>query len=59
MTVLVRPYWVRGGTNDVSLDICPRMKKKMVFSFSYFFFDLKNMVLFACSLVFLTSVLYQ
>ena len=45
MTVLVKPYRAKGGTNDVSLDICPRMRKKVVFSPPHFFFDYKSMAL--------------
>ena len=32
MTVLIKPYKVKGGATDVSLDVCPRMRKKVVFS---------------------------
>ena len=37
MSVPVRPYRVKGGTNDVSLDVYPRMMKKVVFSPTQFF----------------------
>ena len=46
MTVLVRRYRVKGGTNDVSLDIYPRVRKKMIFSPPYFCFDNKYVALF-------------
>ena len=46
MTVPVRPYRVKGGTNNVSLDVCPRMRKKVVFSHPHFLFDYKNVALF-------------
>ena len=42
MTVPVRPYRVKGGTNDVSLDMYPKMRKKVVFSPPHFFFDYKS-----------------
>ena len=62
MTIPVRIYCVKGGTNDVSLDIYPQMRKKVVFSPPHFFFDYKNVALFVLvagilPLVFLTSVL--
>ena len=42
MTAPVRPYRVTGGTNDVSLDVCPRMRKKVVFSPAHFFLEDKD-----------------
>lgn len=39
MAVLFRLYRIKGGTNHVSLDIYPGMKKKVVFSPSHFFLD--------------------
>ena len=41
MTVPVEPYRVKGETNDVSLDVYPKMRKKVVFSPPYFFLDYK------------------
>ena len=32
MNVLVRPHRVERGTNDVSLNVCPKMRKKVVSS---------------------------
>ena len=46
MTVLVRPYRVKGGTNDVSLDVYPKMRKKVVLSPPHLFFDYKNVDFF-------------
>ena len=45
MIVPVRPYRVKGGTTDVSLNVYPRMRK-VVFFPPQFFFDYKNVVLF-------------
>ena len=45
MTILVRPYWDKGGTNDVSLDIWPQKRKSVVFYPSHFFYDYKNAAL--------------
>ena len=45
MTVLFRPYRIKGGTNHVSLDIYPGMKKKVVFSPPHFFLGYKNAAL--------------
>jgi len=60
----VRPNGIREGTNDVSHDVYPRIRKKMVFSSLPFFFDYKNATLFvlslhslACLLVPFTSIL--
>lgn len=41
MAVLVKPYQVKGGTNDVSLGVYSRRRKKAVFSPEYFLFDCK------------------
>ena len=46
MTVLVRPYRAKGGTNDVSLDVYPKMRMKVVFSPPHSFFDYKSVALF-------------
>ena len=46
MRVPVKSYSVKGGTNDVSLDVCPRMRKKVVFSPSHFSFDYKVLFLY-------------
>ena len=45
MTVPFRPCRVKGGANDVNLDICPRTRKKVVFSPLHFYFDYKNVPL--------------
>lgn len=44
MTVLVTPY--KGGTNDASLVIYPKMRKKWPSPLPIFFFDYKNVALF-------------
>ena len=44
MTFPVRPYRVKGGTNEVSLDIYPRMRKVIFFPV-HFFLDNKNIAL--------------
>ena len=44
MRVPVKSYSVKGGINDVSLDVCPRMRKKVVFP-SHFSFDYKVLFL--------------
>ena len=36
MTVPVKSYRAKGGTNDVSLDICPMMRKQVIFSLPLF-----------------------
>ena len=36
MTVLVRPYQIKEKTDDVSLDINQKIRKKMAFSCLYF-----------------------
>ena len=46
MTVPARPYRVKGRTNDVSLGIYSKMRKKVVFSPPHFCFDYKNEALF-------------
>ena len=46
MTVPVKPYRVKGGTNDVNLAVYPRMRKKVVFSLPHFFFGYKIVALF-------------
>ena len=46
MTVSVKPYRVKGGTNHVKLDIYPKMKKKVLFSPLHHFFDYKKVALF-------------
>ena len=43
MTVRDRPYRVKGGTNDVHLDVCPKMKK-VVFPPLHFFLIIKHVV---------------
>lgn len=45
MTVPVRLYWVKGGTYDVSFDVYPKMRKKMIVS-PHLFFNYKNVTLF-------------
>ena len=32
MTIPIRPYRVKGGTSDLSLDVYPKLRKKVVFS---------------------------
>ena len=54
MTVPVRTYMVKGRTNDVSLDIYTRMRKKMVFFPPHFFFDYKNVAPFVSETPFCT-----
>ena len=44
MTVLVRPHRVKGRTNDVNLDISPKMREKVVFP--HLLSDYKNVALF-------------
>lgn len=46
MTVPVRPQRVKGGTNDVSLDIYPNVRKEVVYSPPHCFLDYKNVALF-------------
>lgn len=47
MTVSVGPYRVRGGTSsDVSLDVYPERRKKVVFSSTHFSNDYKKVALF-------------
>ena len=46
MTVLVRLFSDKGGTNDASLNGYLKMRKKEVFSPSHIFFDYKNVALF-------------
>ena len=36
MTILVRLYGVKGETNNVNLDVYPKMRKKAVFSLPTF-----------------------
>ena len=36
MTVPVESYRAKGGTNDISLDICPVMRKKVILSLPLF-----------------------
>ena len=45
ITVLIKPCRVQGGANDVSLDICPRMRKKVVLPTACFSFVYTNKVL--------------
>ena len=47
----VRRYRVKGGTNDVSLNVYPKMRKKVVFSPPRFSFGYKNVVLFVLGAV--------
>lgn len=52
MTAPVRPYRVKGGPNDVSLDIYPNVRKKVVYP-PHFFLDYTNVALFVLRAVFL------
>ena len=63
MIIPVRPYGVKGGINDSSLDIYTRLRKKVIFSLPNSFFDYKNVspsvlgpALLACPLVSLRSI---
>ena len=42
MNVLVRPHRVERGTNDVSLNVCPKMRKMVVFSSAHFSSSYEN-----------------
>ena len=46
MTVPVKPFKVKGGTEGVSLDVYPKMRKKVVFTPPHFFFNSNNVALF-------------
>jgi len=42
VTVLVRSYRVKGETNDVNLDVYPKMRKMVVFSSAHFSLGYEN-----------------
>ena len=51
--VLVKPYRVNGGTDDVCLDVYPKMRKKVIFFPPDIFFDYKNVPFFVLRAVLL------
>ena len=52
MTVLVRPYGVKGETNDVNLDAYQRMRKKVIFPPHVSFDEKKNAAFLVLGTVF-------